>query len=105
VRIPCCLKNFADTRLKFPVSTIRCSARVRSAPTAAAARGMNPVAVFTRPSTDVTRIQDLISSGSVVQKFLPGISDVGISSLTAGEAAVAGGVVGATNLRSTSSSK
>ena len=52
--------------------------------------GLNPVEVFTRPGTDVPRIQGLLDNGAVVQKFLPGINDAGVLSLTRGEAALTG---------------
>jgi RHS repeat-associated protein len=58
-------------------------------------QGLNPVQVFTREGTDVSRIQGLINSGAVEQKFIPGVNDFGVYSLTTGEAALSGGAVGA----------
>ena len=61
-----------------------------------AQRNLGPVQLFTRPGTDVSRIQGLIDSGAVVQQFLPGVNNLGVYSLTGGEAALTGAAVGAT---------
>ena len=63
-----------------------------------ARRGLDPVQVFTREGTDVSRIQGLISSGAVEQQIIPGVNDLGVYSLKAGEAALAGGAAGAADL-------
>jgi RHS repeat-associated protein len=60
-----------------------------------ARRGLDPVQVFTRQGTDVSRIQRLINSGAVEQQFIRGVNDLGVYSLTAGQAALTGGAVGA----------
>ncbi|MEA1677474.1 RHS repeat-associated core domain-containing protein [Nitrospirillum sp. BR 11163] len=56
--------------------------------------GLDPVQVFTRPNTDVSAIQDLLENGSVVQRFLPGVTDQGVYALTPGQAAITGGLIG-----------
>ncbi len=54
--------------------------------------GFNPVVqVFTRPGADVSRIQGLIDSGSVIQKSLPGINSSGVFNLSLGQSAAIGG--------------
>ena len=57
--------------------------------------GLDPVTVFTRPSTNVSAIQGLLDNGSVTQSFLPGINDLGVYSLTRSGAATVGGLAGA----------
>ena len=55
-------------------------------------QGFNPVVqVFTRPGADVSRIQGLIDSGSVIQKSLPGINSSGVFNLSVGQSAAIGG--------------
>jgi RHS repeat-associated protein len=72
------------------VATISASdaSQIASYATFSAEFELGPVQVFTRGGTNIARIQDLISSGAVQQQFLPGISDIGVYSLTQGEAAL-----------------
>jgi RHS repeat-associated protein len=56
--------------------------------------GLDAVAIFTRPSTNVSAIQSLLDNGSVIQRFLPGINDLGVNSLTRSGAATVGGLAG-----------
>lgn len=71
-----------------------------------AARGLDPVQVFTRPATDITRLQSLIQAGLVEQKLLPGINNLGVFSITTGESALTGGGLGTLlNIPYTSSGK
>jgi hypothetical protein len=56
--------------------------------------GLDPVALFTRPSTNVSAIQGLLDNGAVTQSFLPGINDLGVNSLSLSSAATVGGLVG-----------
>jgi RHS repeat-associated protein len=58
-------------------------------------QSLAPVQLFTRHSTDVTRIQGLLNAGLVEQRFLPGVNNLGVYSITASEAASTGGVAGA----------
>ena len=46
--------------------------------------------LYTRGSTDVSRVQGLINNGSVVQKFLPGVADDGFRLLSPLESGLAG---------------
>jgi len=46
--------------------------------------------LYTRGSTDVSRVQGLIDNGSVVQKFLPGVADDGFRLLSPLESGLAG---------------
>jgi uncharacterized protein RhaS with RHS repeats len=56
--------------------------------------GLDAVVVFTRPSTNVSAIQGLLDNGSVTQRFLPGINDLGVYSLSLSGAATVGGLAG-----------
>jgi RHS repeat-associated protein len=58
--------------------------------------GLNPVQVFTREGTDVSAIQSLINSGVVQQQVLPGVSNLGVFSLTNTGAALSGAAYGGT---------
>jgi hypothetical protein len=57
--------------------------------------GLDPVQLFTRPNTNVSAIQNLLEEGAVVQRLLPGVNNLGVLSLTQGEAATVGGIAGA----------
>jgi len=55
-----------------------------------ASRGLDPVQVFTRQGTNVSRIQGSIQRGAVEHRFLPGVNDLGVYSLTRGGSALTG---------------
>jgi RHS repeat-associated protein len=58
----------------------------------AAQKSIGPVPVYTRPATDVSRIQGLISEGTVVQRILPGVTNRGVVDITRGQSALTGAV-------------
>jgi uncharacterized protein RhaS with RHS repeats len=54
----------------------------------------NPVVVFARPNTNVSRVGGLIDSGEVIRRNLPSVTNQGVRRLTPAQAAATGGTIG-----------